>query len=381
MLFDFDTPVERRRSGSTKWEKYRDIDVLPLWLADMDFRSPPAVIEALHRRVEHGVYGYTQATEELVGAICHRMLEDYGWPVDPEWIVWLPGLVTGLNVTCRSAGEDGDDILTAVPVYPPFLTAPGYSRRNLNTVSLMEKDGLWTFDYDALEAAVTDRTRLFILCNPHNPVGRIYTREELLALSSICEKHNIIICSDEIHCSLLLDSGKPHIPTATLDPEIARRTITLMAPSKTYNLPGLGCSFAIISDPRLRRNFIAAKAGIVPHVNVFGYAAALAAYTECGEWHAALLEYLRSNRDLLEAVIEGIEGLSMGHVEATYLAWISTHKAGMDNPAGFFERAGVGLNDGRDFGGPGFVRLNFGCSKATLAEALERIKRAMEKGA
>lgn len=379
MRFDFDTPVDRRKSGSTKWDKYEGLDVIPLWLADMDFLSPPAVIKALHKRVEHGIFGYTHATEELITAVCDSIFKDYGWSIKPEWIVWLPGLVTGLNVTCRAIGEDGDDILTAVPVYPPFLTAPGYSRRNLKTVNLMEKDGLWTFDFDALEASITNRTRLFILCSPHNPVGRIFTRKELLTLSSICERHNLIICSDEIHCGLLLDRGKPHIPTAMLDPEIAKRTITLMAPSKTYNLPGLGCAFAIISDPQLRKNFIAPMARIVPHVNTFGYTAALAAYTECGEWHRALLEYLRSSRDIVETAIKEIKGLSMGHVEATYLAWISTHEAGLNDPADFFERAGLGLNDGRDFGGPGFVRLNFGCPKSTLNKALDRLKIAMEK--
>jgi len=379
MRFDFDTPVDRRKSGSTKWDKYRGLDVIPLWLADMDFQSPPAVIKALHKRVEHGIYGYTQPNEELMGVICNHIFENYAWSIEPKWIVWLPGLVTGLNVTCRTAGNDGDDILTAVPVYPPFLTAPGYSRRNLKTVNLMEKEGLWTFDFDALEASITNRTRLFILCNPHNPVGRIFTREELIALSSICEKHNIIICSDEIHCGLLLDTGKPHIPMASLDSEIAKYTITLMAPSKTYNLPGLGCSFAIIPDPQLRKNFITSKSGIVPHVNAFGYTASLAAYSECTEWHTALLEYLRSNRDMVETAIKEIDGLYMGHVEATYLAWINTNQTGLDDPVGFFENEGLGFSDGKDFGGPGFIRFNFGCPKSTLNKALDRLKMAIEK--
>lgn len=379
MGFNFDTPIDRRNTGSTKWEKYKGRDIIPLWVADMDFRSPPAVIEALHNRVEHGVFGYAVSTEELLAVILAVLQKEYRWNVQPDWVVWLPGLVTGINVSCRAVGEDQDDVLTAVPVYPPFLTAPKYSRRNLITVDLVEDRGRWTFDFDRLERAITPRTRLFILCNPHNPVGRVFTEDELRTLTSICEKYDITICSDEIHCSLILDQGKTHVPTATLNPDIARRTITLMAPSKTFNLPGLGFSFAVIPDARLRQRFQKVMAGIVPHVGVMGYAAAVAAYRDSAAWHTALLDYLRKNRDTVERSIRDIPGLSMPHVEATYLAWIDTHTTGLKDPERFFEDAGVGLWDGRDFGGSNAVRLNFGCRRALLDKALDRMAEAMAR--
>lgn len=376
-FFDFDTPVDRCGTFSMKWDKYKERDVIPLWVADMDFLSPPAVINALSERVKHGIFGYSSPPDELSGIVICMLEEEYGWKIGKEWIVWLPGLVTGLNVVCRAVGEDGDDVMTAVPVYPPFLTAPGNSRRNLITTHLVEKSGKWVFDFESMEKAITKRTRLFLLCNPHNPVGRIYSRDELISLVSICSRHDIIICSDEIHCGLLLDSGKHHIPTATLSPDTADRTITLMAPSKTYNLPGLGCSFAVISNPDLRKRFTKAMTGIVPRVNTLGYIAAVAAYRESHEWHRALLEYLRGNRDIVLEALNRMPGLFSGDVEATYLAWIDTRKSGIEDPVKFFEDAGVGLFDGKEFGAPGFVRLNFGCPRSLLVNALERMAKAL----
>jgi cystathionine beta-lyase len=376
---DFSIPVERRNTASMKWDKYKGRDIIPLWVADMDFCSPPAVIEALQKRVDHGVFGYTIPPESLNTAVVKMLQADYGWVIEPQWLVWLPGLVTGLNVACRAVGEDNDDVMTAVPVYPPFLTAPENSRRRLVKVPLQEKDNRWTFDFDRLESAITPDTRLFLLCNPHNPVGRIFSREELKALAMICEKHDIIICSDEIHCGLLLDEDKAHLPTSTLDPEVAKRTITLMSPSKTFNLPGLGCAFAVIPDEKLRRRFVQAKSGIVPLVNALGFVAAEAAYLDCADWHAGLLEYLRGNRETVARAIAHMPPLSMAPLEATYLAWIDVRSADLPNPVRFFEDAGVGLQDGIEFDGPGFVRLNFGCRRSLLEEALNRMKSAMDK--
>jgi cystathionine beta-lyase len=377
--FDFDTPAERRGTASMKWEKYKDRDVIPMWVADMDFRSPPAVIRAIEQRAADGVFGYTLTPQALNDQVVNMLRQTYDWTVKPEWLVWLPGLVTGLNVACRAVGEDGDDVITAVPVYPPFLSAPGFSRRTLTRVPLKEKDNRWQFDFERLEQMITARTRMFILCNPHNPVGRVYTRSELTELAGICLKHNIVICSDEIHCGLILDEDKAHVPTATLDPEVAARIITLMAPSKTFNLPGLGCAFAVISDKTLRRRFKSCMAGIVPRPNVLGYAAAMAAFAECADWHAALLDYLRGNLATIAGVVEQMAPLSIAPVEATYLAWIDMRDSGLENPAKFFEAAGVGLQDGIEFDGPGFVRLNFGCPRSLLAKALERMKAAMDR--
>jgi cystathionine beta-lyase len=381
-LYDFDEVVDRRDTASEKWEKYRGRDIIPMWVADMDFRSPPVVLEALHRRTDHGVFGYTGASPQLGEAVMQILEQDYGWGIDPQWIVWLPGLVTGLNVTCRAVGSEGDEVLTLVPVYPPFLSAPRYSRRGVVRVRLHEAANCWSIDFERLAAAATPKTRLFMLCNPHNPVGRVFERHELERIAELCLSHDIVICADEIHCGLVLDPGKRHIPMATLSPEVQQHTITLMAPSKTFNLAGLGCSFAIIPSEIMRRRFLEAKAGIVPMVNPYGYLAALTAYTHGEPWRQELIDYLRRNRDLLASSLPQMAGgLSMAPVEGTYLAWIDHRRAALADPVGFFEEAGVGLQDGRDFDGPGFVRLNFGCRQALLRQAIERMSIALRKHA
>ena len=375
--FDFDTVIDRSNTGSEKWDRYRGRDILPLWVADMDFRSPPAVIEALHERVAHGVFGYTHPTDELVNAVRDSLLADYCWPVAPEWVIWLPGLVSGLNILCRAVGGAGDGVVTFSPVYPPFLTAPGLSDRTLVNVPLLLRDGRWIIDMDLLERSLTPRCRLLLICSPHNPVGRVWSPGELTALAELAGRHDLVIGSDDIHAGLVLDGDKRHIPIATLSPEAARRTITLFAPSKTFNIPGLGCSFAVIGNPSLRNAFKKAMGRIVPHVNLLGLTAALAAYRHGEPWRRELIAYLRGNRELVTAEVAAMPGLAMTPVEATYLAWIDVRATGIANPVGFFEEAGVGLSDGADFGAPGFVRLNFGCSRTLLKEALRRMRTAL----
>ncbi|RQW89069.1 MAG: putative C-S lyase [Geobacter sp.] len=376
IVSNFDQIIERRGTSSEKWDRYRDKDIIPLWVADMDFRSPQPIIDALLNRVDHGIFGYTRPLEGLSAAVIRHLENEYDWSIEEEWIVWLPGLVTGLNLACRAVGDDGDEVLSAVPVYPPFLSAPRNSLRNLVTTHLVEDGDRWVFDFNGMERAITGRTRLFLLCNPHNPVGRAFSREELCAVAEICLRHRLFICSDEIHSGLILDSDKKHIPIASLSTEIASRTITLLAPSKTFNIPGLGCALAVIPDPGLRGRFLQAMAGIVPSVNTLGFTAALAAYRDCSVWHRELLEYLRGNRDLVRQAINGMKGLSMHNLEATYLAWIDTRKSAIKDPPSFFEQAGVGLSRGADFGDPGFVRLNFGCPRPLLRTALERMAAA-----
>jgi len=371
--FDFDRPIDRRDGDSLKWNKYAGRDVLPLWVADMDFVAPPAVVAALERRVAHGCYGYSKPWPGLVDAVLAYLQRRYDWEVAPEWLVWLPGLVTGLNAACRAVGGDA---LTAIPVYPPFLSAPKLAGRKLQTVPLVLSGDSWGWDFAQMDAAVTPETRLLLLCHPHNPVGRAWSREELTQLAEFCRRHDLIVCSDEIHCDLILDPGRKHIPLAALDADMAQRTITLMAPSKTYNIPGLGCSLAVVPNATLRRRLEEVMRGIVPDVNVFGLVAAEAAFNDAAEWHDALIQVLRANRDRVEAVVAGIPGLSMTHVEATYLAWIDARSLGVADPVRFFEDAGVGLSDGADFGAPGWVRLNFGCPAATLELALQRIAAA-----
>ncbi|MFO1429061.1 MAG: PatB family C-S lyase [Candidatus Competibacteraceae bacterium] len=381
MRFNFDTVPDRRDSDSVKWQRYGP-EVLPLWVADMDFPSPEPIIEALQQRVAHGVFGYGVIPQELPTLLCERLLHRYRWTVEPEQIVFLPGLVSGLNVVCRAVGESGDGVLVQTPVYPPFLTAATTQDRRLQTAELAAGHrGEWLYyepDYDTLAAAVTTRTRLFILCHPHNPVGRVYTRTELAQLAEFCLRHKLVICSDEIHCDLLLGSQR-HQPLATLDPAVAKHCITLMAPSKTFNIAGLGISFAIIQDAVLRRRFKAAMASIVPHINILGFTAALAAYRDCEAWLTALLGYLTANRDYLLAFVQRhLPGIRTTRPEATYLAWLDCRQAKIPgNPHVFLlEHAKVACNDGATFGpgGEGFIRLNFGCPRSFLTEGLERIR-------
>lgn len=380
MTFDFDTVIDRTASDSRKWRKYSGRDILPLWVADMDFAASPAIIAALHRRVNHGVFGYGGALPSLTESVVDYCASHYNWKIDPASIVWLPGLVTGLNLAAGAIGEKGDAVITATPIYPPFMSAPRNMGRETIAVPLaVRPDGRYEFDWVAMERAVTPRTRVFFLCSPHNPVGRVFTRAELEQVAAFCERHNLVLVSDDIHCDLILN-GLPHIPVASLSAATAARTITLLAPSKTYNIPGLACSLAIIPDAKLRQQFVRAMAGIVPEMSVLGYAACEAAFRDSEPWRQALLAYLRGNRDLIASFLrDHLPAIKLTPCEATYLAWLDVSALKLDNPGQFFEQHGVGLADGAQYGAPHgrFVRLNFGCPRPTLTEALARMQRAV----
>ena len=389
MTFDFDTPLNRADTDSQKWQKYAGRDILPMWVADMDFKCAPAIVAALHERVAHGLFGYARPVKSTTDTVVAALALRYGWTIEPAWLVWLPGLVVGLNVTAQAFAEPGDEVLTLAPVYPPFMTAPKNSARVSVTVPFVLRSGGpalspvegWTINWDALARAVTPKTKLFYLCNPHNPLARVWRRDEVARLAEFCVRHNLVLCSDEIHCDLILDPALPHVPTALISPEIAARTITLMAPSKTYNIPGLGTSFAIIPDAKLRTRFVRATAGIVAEVNNLGYVACEAAYRDCEPWRQALLAYLRGNRDfLLEFVARELPGVRVeAPIEATYLAWLNVEALKLADPIAQFEKHGVGLSEGAYFGAKKgtHVRLNFGCTRATLAEGLRRMKTAL----
>ena len=381
MHFDFDTVPARLGTDSQKWQKYAGRDILPLWVADMDFKSSPAIIAALHDRVAHGIFGYARPVKSTVDAVVDALQRNYAWKIDPAWIVWLPGLVCGLNITAQAFAQAGEEVLTLTPVYPPFMSAPKNSARLSTQAAFVLRDGHWEIDWDALARAVTPRTKLFYLCNPHNPLARVWRREELIRLGEFCAQHHLVLCSDEIHCDLILDPTLHHLPAASLSPEISARTVTLMAPSKTYNVPGLGTSFAIISDPALRAQFIRASAGVVAEVTALGFTACEAAYRDSEAWRQALLTYLRGNRDfLLDYLTREIPGIRVeAPIEATYLAWLNLEALHLADPVAHFETHGVGLSEGAYFGAPKghYVRLNFGCPRATLAEALHRMKTAV----
>ncbi len=374
--FDFESPPDRRGSDSVKWGRYAGRDVLPLWVADMDFAAPPPVLAALQARVAHGVLGYAEPSPSLIEAVTGHLAAEYGWEIDPAWLVWLPGLVTGLNVACRAVPGPA---FTATPIYPPFLSAP----ERLLTAPLRREGDRWGWDLASTDAALGQGARLLLLCHPHNPVGRAWDEGELAALADLARRHDLTVCSDEIHCDLGLDPARRHRPFAALSEDAARRSITLMAPSKTFNVAGLGCAFAVVPHPPLRAAVKRAMRGIVPHVNALGYVACEAAYRHGGPWRQALLAHLRANHARVRAAVAAIPGLSMAPVEATYLAWIDARGTGLADPQRALEEAGVGLSAGRDFGlgddWKGFVRLNFGCSRAVLDEALARVARALAR--
>jgi cystathionine beta-lyase len=381
MNYDFDKVIDRSNSDSSKWHYYAE-DALPLWTADMDFRCPEPVIQALRSRVEHGIFGYGMEPPGLRDAIVERLKRLYGWRIQPDEIVFPPGVVVGFNRVCHAAASPGDGVLIQPPVYPPMLAAPAQHDLVRQEAELRRMpDGRYEIDFASFEAAITDRTRVFILCNPHNPVGRAFLRPELERMAEICLRKNVLICSDEIHCDILFSNSR-HIPIASLDPEVARRTVTLLAPSKTFNVPGLHCSIAIVPDPSLRRKMVKSESPYFSEINVLGYTAALAAYRDGQEWLGQLLRYLEGNRDLVfEFLSREFPNVKMHKPEATYLAWLDCSNAGIPgNPFGFFlQKARVALFDGCRFGtgGEGFVRLNFGCPRSTLVQALERMKAAM----
>lgn len=378
MIYNFDQMPDRRRTESIKWHFF-DEDVLPMWVADMDFVSPEPVVRALQERVAHGVFGYALDLPGLREAIIERLARLYHWQVAPEHLVYVPGVVSGFNLAAQAVVGQGEGVLIQPPVYMPFLKVGKHVSGILQEAPLtVQADGRYGVDPDVLEAAITPETRMFLLCNPHNPVGRVYTRAELEAMADTCLRHDLIICSDEIHCDLVY-SGHQHIPIASLSPEIARKTITLMAPSKTFNIAGLSFSFAVIPDADLRKRFKNAQKDLVHGVNLLGMVAAKAAYEEGQEWLDQLMAYLETNRDVLfRYVADEMPSVHMTCPEATYLAWLDCREAGLGKNACefFIEKARVGLNGGEAFGpgGEGFVRLNFGCPRPMLMETLERMK-------
>jgi len=381
MKYDFDQNIERRNTDSIKWGIYAE-NVLPMWVADMDFVSAEPIVEALRKRIDHRVFGYSRPSQALARAIQERMLRLYGWGVGEQTITFLPGIVTGLNIAIQAFAEPGEAILAQPPVYFHFLRDPVQHGRVLQDPALVQRGDSYEIDFDQFERAITKETRVFVLCNPHNPVGRVYTKPELERIADICLRHKLIICSDEIHCDLVYTPHR-HIPIATLAPEVEDRTITLMAPSKTYNIAGLECGYAIIRNSELRNRWKDFSYGLIPGVNIMGHVAALAALNEGQDWLNQVLVYLQANRDFIyDYVKEKMQSIRINRVESTYLCWLDCSGTGMiKNPAEFFlDQARVALSDGAEFGksGENFVRLNFACPQQRVLQALERMKYALE---
>ena len=383
MKYNFDQIPNRRGTESAKWG-YFGSDILPMWVADMDFPSPEPVIQALKERVNHGFFGYPMPTDGIKESVVNWLFDRHSWEITPEDLIIIPGVVTGFNLAAHAVTSPGDGVLLQTPTYGPFFrVAPNVNLIQHEMELTMGSDGVYSVDMDAFEAAINGRTRIFMLCNPQNPTGRVFNKAELSAMAEICLKNEIIICSDEIHSDLVFSESK-HIPIAMLSPEVAANTITILAPSKTFNIAGLEASVAVIQNEDLRKQFDGSRLGLVGWVNLMGQIAMQAAYQKGGPWLDALLQYLESNRDfLLDYVSNELPGIQMAKPEGTYLAWLDCHGAGIDGkPSEFFqEKAKVAMNDGGWFGkgGDGFVRLNFGCPRPMLMEALSKMKEALNQ--
>jgi len=376
---DFDQIISRRGSGSIKWDRFPKLD--PYWVADMDFKSPPCVLEALKERIDHGIMGYAQAHTGLMDAIGQYMQNRHQIKVEETEIVHLGGLVPALSITARAFGSAGDSVMTCTPIYPPFLSIHQDAGMDLISVPHILDDGRWVFDWQAMEDAVTSSTKIFLLSNPQNPLGRVFSSEEIHKLADFCQRHDMILVSDEIHCDLILDEDKtPHMCAASLPDELQSRIITLLSPSKTYNIAGLGYAFAVIKDDSLRRKFCSARGHTLPEINCLAYYAAEAAYNDGASWRQDLLVYLRRNRDTLTSFIaDHMPTLVTPDIEATYLAWIDCRSMDKENPAKFFEqKAALYLSDGSFFGKPGHVRFNFGCPHSRVIEGLEKMAKAID---
>ncbi|MBN1230662.1 MAG: pyridoxal phosphate-dependent aminotransferase [Anaerolineales bacterium] len=383
MQFNFDKQINRRGTDSVKWGVLEGMEDLAMWVADMDFLSPPVVKQALLDRVEQGVFGYSMELPEFAQAVVEWMQSRFQWEITPEDVVLSSGVVTGFNQTAHALLKPGEKFLFHTPAYGPFFAISENCDVEQKTLPLIQ-DGMgeYVVDLQAFEEAMQDNVGLFLLCNPQNPTSRVFTREELLAMADICVRYDVLICADEIHSDLVYSPNK-HIPIASLSHEIADRTITLAAPSKTFNIAGLNCSEAIITNPELRDKFRKTSLGLTSHVTGLAQAAAIAAYTKASPWLEELLDYLKENRDFLMGYItQHMPQIKLSQPQGTFMAWLDCGSLSLEpSPAEFFAKnAGVVLNDGKWFGkeGEGFVRLNFGCARSQLEESLDRMKKALE---
>jgi len=375
--YDFDTLISRKDTASLKWDKYQGTEILPFWVADMDFAIAPEIQQALLERLAHPIFGYTRASDELIEAFIANLESLYGWQVQPEWLVWIPGVVAGLSACTRAYLQPGDRLLTHVPIYQHFFRVHDTSQNELIRAPLHKLGDRWTYDLEAMESLLTPSVRLVMLCSPHNPTGTVFTAEELSAVVALASRHGATVVSDEIHCGLVLNEATPHQPTALVCPDNRDSIVTLMSQSKTFNLAGMNCSCAIIPDIGRRNQFRQACAAVLPFVSTLAYTSALAAYQSGEPWRNALVHYLRGNYALVREQLDGLDGLVVERCDATFLAWLDVRALGLNQASEFFERHGVGFSDGDQFGAPGWLRMNFACSRHQLEEGIGRIRSAI----
>ena len=367
MSYAFDTVLDRRQSSSSKWQKFPP-EVLPMWVADMDFAAPGFILDALRERLDHPILGYTLKPASLQEAFMTWLSHHYGWQVEEEWIVWLPGVVPGLNLAAQCLTEGA--LMIPTPVYHPFLDLARHAGLAEQRVPMAVDAGTWCMDFDAMEDQVDASTRMVMICNPQNPTGRCYRREELEALAAFCERHDLLLVSDEIHCSIVLHEGSEHLPVAHAFPEIAQRTVSLFSATKAYNIPGISCAAAVIPDPHLRERFVAARRGVVPGIGPLGFVVSETAFRDRGSYLPELRQYLRGNLAYLQQELDN----RLAPLEATYLAWIDVRDLALENTEAYFAGHGLGISPGAQFGEPGFIRLNFGCPRPTLEEGVRRLQ-------
>ncbi|MCB1668047.1 MAG: PatB family C-S lyase [Porticoccaceae bacterium] len=371
----FDQIIDRRSNHAMKWVKY-DESKLPMWVADADFRCPQPVLDRVQQQLDHGILGYhkPEMNTELYDAVIGWLARKHHWDIEPEWLVWVSGMVSSFHVACKAFCSPGDKVLVQTPNYPPMLGAAAMNRLKTMTVGTRLANNRWALDMDELaEKAADPKCKLFLFCNPMNPCGAVYTAEELAQIEEICLRHNVVLCSDEIHCDLILDEKARHIPAGTL-PNIGEQAITLMAPSKTFNIAGLGSAFAVIRDPEIRKQFHRASLGILPWITVLGQSATVAAFTQCDDWLTEQIEYLRGNRDLLMTGINKLNGFVYTPGQATYLAWIDASGLGVNDVQQYMLDKGIAPSPGADFGNNKFTRLNFACPRSYIEQALDRLR-------
>ena len=379
--YNLDKIIDRRNSGSIKWDLYGQ-EILPLWVADMDFPVLEEIQQAIRRRISHPFFGYQKPDGEVLDAICDWVYRHHAWQVTPDDILLIPGVVSGFNWVASAFVNAKEAIAFQTPVYFPFFKVAENQKINQNQIPLENTENGYRIDFDLFEEKIKQNTSLFLLCSPHNPVGRVFNKEELEQIGKVCLEHDVLICSDEIHCDIVY-SGYKHNPIASLAPELAQNTITLMAPSKTFNVPGLQFSFAICQNKDLREKLEKARRGLIENPNVLATIAAKAAYQKGENWLAEILNYLDKNREFLFSYLtDNIPEIEFHKPEGTYLAWLDCANLRLKrSPFRFFlEHAKVALNDGKQFSDSAshFVRLNFACPRSMLTQALERMRDAVE---
>ena len=388
MKYNFDKYMERRGTNCEKWdyleEEFGKSDLLALWVADMDFPAPPEVLEALHNKIDEGALGYPIAPDSLLKAITDWQKNRHGWEIGKEAVTWAPGVVAGLAFSIMAYTKPGDGVIIQTPVYPPFYATISESGRRIVKNPLKREKDRYVMDLESLEKLVTPTCRTLILCSPHNPVARVWTREELEALSELAERKDMIIISDEIHQDLVYSDAK-HMSIASLSEEMSSRTVTFVAPSKTFNIAGMNSSVALIPDEKLRARYVSVLNRLhLSSLSILGLTAMETAYAKCAGWLDELMAYLEENRNFTEKFVrERMPKAKMDHPEGTYIFWIDFRGYGFNSETLMdllVNEAGVALNNGRNFGteGDGFARINIGTNREMLKKALEKIAKALE---